>query len=54
MAPDNSRTEACGTGNAKEIDVTVEQAGMYGVLVRPWLDGTGNYSLVVQCLSGPC
>jgi hypothetical protein len=55
VAPDNSRETACSNDFSNELDVTLSQTGTYVVLFRSNVSGfTGNYTLSLQCISGPC
>jgi hypothetical protein len=58
IAPDNTRTNACGFGQTNRIEILLPQAGTYSILVRQG-DTIGfstawTYSLELQCLSGAC
>jgi predicted phage tail protein len=58
IAPDNTRSTACGLGSTHQIDVTLLLAGSYGVLVRQGdtigFTAAWSYSVQLQCVAGAC
>jgi hypothetical protein len=53
IAPDNTRTVACGNAFSQRIDTTLSLTGTYTVLVSAF-SFSGTYSLALQCVTGTC
>lgn len=55
ISPSNTREVACNNAFNNEIQTTLVQAGVFVALARDQSNMfTGNYSISVQCLAGPC